>query len=507
MCICPHAKREQSCMRVFLSTTMKKIKLLSTLFLAINVHVFAQTDADALRYSGESITGTARFTAMSGAFGALGGDFTSLSFNPAGIGIYRSSEFTFTPSIYSSSSTSNFLGGSFEERKYNFNFGNIGLIYTHKNTKNEQSPGWKSWNFGIGYNRLANFHSRSFYEGTNLGNSMLDHFAQEANGSEPSFLDPFFEQQAYNDSLINQDGFNNYTSVIPAGNVVQRRSMESRGAIGETVFTFGGNYSNKIFIGGTLGIKSLRYVETSTYEELDPDTQIASFKSFKFQQDLTTRGAGVDLKFGMIYRANDIFRLGIAIHTPTWYSLHDEYNNRMSSKFDSGITTSYSDEAEGTFDYEYTSPFKVIGSVAFVFGKYGLLSADYQFSDYGDSRFNESSSSFADVNNFIRRKYIEVHTLKLGTEWIYENMSFRGGFSMSTSPLNESYKTGNSDFSRKSITGGLGFREKDIFFDLGYAYTLSDEFFQPYTLNDEDVPGSKTRYVSSNFTATIGVKF
>lgn len=485
----------------------KTTLLISFILIQSITKTIAQTDIDALRYSGSSTTGTARFTAMSGAFGALGGDITGLSYNPAGIAIFRSSEFTFTPSIYSSTTTSHFLGSDFEERKYNFNIGNIGLIYTNKISNNEDKPGWKSWNFGIGYNRLDNFHNRSFYEGINAGNSLLNHFAEQANGKIPDNLDPFFELQAYNTYLINPDVANHYQSAIPAGKEIQRRSFESRGAIGETVFTFGANYSNKFFLGGTLGLKSLRYIESITYEELDPDTQIAYFNHFKLQQDLTTRGTGVDLKFGIIFKPNDMFRMGVAIHTPTWFELHDEYNNKINSILDTGSVTSFSDEANGTFDYSLTTPFKALGSIAIIFGKAGLLSADYEFSDFGESRFNVSGTSFADVNNYIRKKYTGVHTFRIGTEWIYQNLSFRGGVSMTSSPLAEKYKTGISDFSRKGISGGIGYRENGLFFDLGYAYTLSDEYFQPYTLNAEAVPGVKSRVINHNFTATIGVKF
>ncbi len=468
----------------------------------------AQTDIDAFRYSRGSITGTARYTAMSGAFGALGGDFTTLSYNPAGIAIYRSSEFTFTPSIYVGSTSSNFLGQSAKEHKYNFNIGNTGLIYTKKLSEDENSPGWKSWNFGLGYNRLNNFHTRSFYEGRNLSNSLLDNFAENANGITPDNLDPFFESLAYNTYLINHDSSNYYTSVIPNGQEMQRKTTETRGAIGETVFTFGGNYSNKFYFGATFGFKSLRYVESSIYEELDPDTSIPHFKSFKFQQDLTTRGSGFDMKFGLIYKANDIFRLGLSIETPTWYSMHDEYKNSMAGYLDTGLVKSYTYESpDGTYDYDLTTPFKAMGSVAFVFGKYGLLSADYEFSDYSAARFNGTGSPFSDVNSYISRKYSETHTVRIGTEWLYDNISFRGGASFTTSPMNNIYKVGSSDFSKKSFSGGLGFRENNLFFDLGYVYTLSDEFYQPYTLHFKEVPGVKSRVVTNNFIITMGVKF
>jgi hypothetical protein len=478
--------------------------LLSILFVHFILSGNAQTNVDALRFSGNSITGTARFSAMSGAFGALGGDFSSLSYNPAGIAIFRKSEFTFTPSIYVGSTSSTFLGKEFDERKYNFNFGNIGLIYTRLLSENTTSSGWKSWNFGIGYNRLNNFHNRSYYEGTNMDNSFLDDFAENATGTNPDDLNPFYESLAYNAWLINPDSNNVYTSVIPAGNVNQQRISETKGSIGETVFTFGANYSNKFYFGATLGFKSLRYVQSTTYEESDPDTQIMNFKNFQFQEDLTTRGTGFDFKVGMIYRANDMVRLGIAFTTPTWYTMHDEYNTRLSSNID---TASYNFEADGVNDYELTTPFKAMGSIAFIFGTYGLFSADYEFSDYGESRFSQSGYSFSDENNIIRDKYIEVHTLRAGTEWLYENLSMRLGFALSTTPLNTQYKVGSTDFSQKSFSGGIGFRENDLFFDLGYVYTMRDEFFQPYRLNSEEVPGVKNSIVTNNFVITMGVKF
>ena len=480
--------------------TTSLIILAGTLFSA----AYAQTDVDAFRFSRGSITGTGRFTGMSGAFGALGGDFTSLSYNPAGIAVYRSSEFTFTPSIYVGKTGSTFLGQSYDESKYNFNFGNVGLIYTKK-LNDSNSPGWKSWNFGIGYNRLSNFHNRSYYEGLNTSNSLVDMFAEQAGGHDPSNLDPFFEGLAYETYLIT-DSANDYISTFLHGSdVKQRRTSETRGAIGETVFSFGGNYSNKFYFGASLGFKSLRFVENSTYEEFDPDTAIDNFHSLKFQQDLTTRGVGFNFKIGMIFRANDMVRLGAAIETPTWYSMHDDYKTSMIADVDSNEFTFES--PDGSFDYDLTTPFKAMGSIALVFGQQGLFSVDYEFSDYGEARFDAGGSPYSDVNNLIRRKYMETHTIRAGTEWIYENLAFRAGISFVTSPLNNSFREGGQDFVKKGFSLGFGYREANMFFDLGYARTMSNEFFQPYTLSYESVSGVKSDVVTNNFTATLGFKF
>ena len=60
--------------------------------LLLRYGVFAQSAIDAYRFSQPDLRGTARFMGMGGAFGALGGDLSTLSQNPAGIGVYRSNE-------------------------------------------------------------------------------------------------------------------------------------------------------------------------------------------------------------------------------------------------------------------------------------------------------------------------------------------------------------------------------------------------------------------------------
>src|ERR1043165_6171354 len=150
---------------------MKTISKFFAFFLfAVPLFVNAQSDIDALRYSQTSIAGTARFTSIAGAFGALGGDFSSLSYNPAGVAIYRKSEFTFSPSLYFANTSSDFLGNSYSENRFNFNIPNIGFVYAHP--VNTDHAGWKGWSLGIGMNRVNNFQTKSYMEGVNTNNSM-----------------------------------------------------------------------------------------------------------------------------------------------------------------------------------------------------------------------------------------------------------------------------------------------------------------------------------------------
>ena len=138
---------------------MKKTASVCLLILVM-LNVSAQDATDALRYSQTSPTGTARFAAMGGAFGALGGDFTTLSFNPAGLGFYRSNEVSFSPSLYNSNSTANYLGTTKKDSKLNFNFGSLGIVKTYVKNKGGSTFGWLNFNFAVGYNRLNSFQNR-----------------------------------------------------------------------------------------------------------------------------------------------------------------------------------------------------------------------------------------------------------------------------------------------------------------------------------------------------------
>jgi hypothetical protein len=149
--------------------------------------IFAQNEIDALRYSQYFPSGTARSIGMGGAIGAVGGDFTGLSINPAGIGLYRQSELSFSPNLSWTNSSSDFLGNSFEDVKYNFNFGNLGMVFNN----NMGESGWVSTSFGIGYNRLNSFNKTVYMSGVNNNSSLLDNFVDYANGNLPSNLNDY----------------------------------------------------------------------------------------------------------------------------------------------------------------------------------------------------------------------------------------------------------------------------------------------------------------------------
>jgi hypothetical protein len=482
------------------------IKLIAYSFFILPVIADAQSDADALRFSQTSISGTARFTSMGGAFGALGGDFSSLADNPAGIGIYRKSEFTFSPSLYFANTTSDFLGNSLSENRFNFNIPNIGFVYTK--TMNDDKEGWKSWNFGIGMNRMNNFQTQSYFEGFNPNNSLLDDFLEKANAHlDSGNLDPFYEQLAVDAQLIydtTNDGINNYRK-DPQQGILQRRSSITQGGISETDISFGGNYNNLVYLGATVGISSLRYIDESIYEEVDINGTTPYLNQYSFEQDVYTHGIGINFKVGLIVRPADWIRIGGAFHTPTSYSMHDDYNSIIRSDLTFGQFTALS--PAGTFDYDLTTPYRAIGSLGFILGKTGLIGMDYEYVDYSGARFSGPGASFSPVNDAVRTKYTSASNVRIGAEWRYDNLSFRAGYAMYGTPFNAGQNVPGADQSKTSITGGIGLRDKNYFLDLGYAYSQSTEYLQQYSLLTQDVPGSKNKVETNNFVLTFGVKF
>jgi hypothetical protein len=231
---------------------MKKI-IASVLITTLTIVVYSQNQLDALRYSQTYFGGTARSMGMAGAFGSAGADFSTSSSNPAGLGLYKSSEFTFSPSFYSGKTLSEYNNQSSDDQKFNFNINNLGLVFNFDTKKEDvERPGWNNVQFSFGLNRLNNFNNRTIIQGDSPNSSLLNLFTSQANGNTSDNLDRFGNALAFDTWLI--DTFpvtNSYYSVIPDGGVLQRKLITTTGGSGS-----GGNGSNKGGNGGN-GVYSL----------------------------------------------------------------------------------------------------------------------------------------------------------------------------------------------------------------------------------------------------------
>ena len=483
-----------------------KTKILNSILGLLALSATAQNEADALRYSQTSPTGTARFAGLGGAFGALGSDFTTLSFNPAGIALYRSSELSLTPSLYNSTSTADYRGTRTKDNKLNFNFGSLGAVFTRVRNKEGSTYGWLNFNFGIGYNRLNSFQNRVSIEGRNFDHSIADAFASQAYGTSYSDLassNPFDANLAWQTYVI--DTASGETSIYntPMGNYGQLQKLQAttRGSMGETVIAFGGNYSNKLYLGATIGIPNVKYTQEKVYEETDDLDTIPQFTSLKYTETLKTSGNGFNLKLGIIYRITDWVRVGAAFHTPTYFRLTDNWISGMSSKIYN--QDFIAESPAGNFQYTLTTPLKAIASVGFIAGKAGLISADYEYVNYSTAKLNSSNYNFSTENKNVKENYHGTGNIRIGTEWRYKIFSARAGYAIFGSPYSKTFKIDNS-----TASFGAGFRTKGFYMDAAYLLNFSQKNrYNLYVLDATTAASAEVNNIAGSFMLTFGLRY
>lgn len=479
-------------------------KFFTYFFLLITANVFAQNDIDALRYSQLTFGGTARFNSMAGSMGALGGDISTLSFNPAGVAIMRKSDFNFSPSFFSQSSESNYNNRLGNDGKFNFNFGNIGVVFSGGQSEDPNKVGWAGFNFGIAYNRTNNFHARHSILGNNNSSSLLDVMASSANGKSPDELDQFSELLAFNTYLIDTipGEINQYESAIPSGTLInQIKTIETAGSMGETVISFAGNYSNRLYLGASIGFPTIKYREESSYVESDLNDSIPNFlNSYSYNSSLYTKGSGFNFKMGAIYRATDWMRFGAAFHTPTYFTMEDTYNNALNIKYDDG--TDYTETSpDGDYKYNLVTPMRAMGSFAFILKKKASINVDYEYVDYSNASLRSSPNVFVDVNNTIRQKYISGSNIRVGGEFKTGPFSVRGGYALYGNP----FKSSSVDASRASYTAGLGMRDNNYYLDFAFVLTQYKE--QYYLYDPSFVKPATIINHQASFIFTLGFRF
>lgn len=484
---------------------MKKINLIVAGLLSTTM-VLAQNATDVLRYSTVNYTGTARSAAMGNAFGALGADFSTLSINPAGIAVYKTSEALFSPSLFQGKTTSVFFNKGGEDEKYNFNIASAGVVLTGDIPNRLEQPGWRNIQFGFGVNRLANYNNRLMIRGFNSQNSLLTSYVDYADHYRVAVGSP--EDLAVRANLIwydSTDGY--YHNDLPWGGIEQLKSITTEGYMNEMVLSAGANYNDRVYIGVTLGIPYFSYYELSSFTETDVENRSEYFKSFTLHESLETSGTGVNLKLGVIVRPSNWLRVGAAYHTPTFFtSVQETYSSKIDSYFDKDYDDMHVSSQIGDYQYDITTPSKLIGSMAFIIGNVATLSADYQYVDYGNARIRPTGE-FSDVNDAVSYSYKAQNIVRLGAEYRYGPFSFRGGFGFADSPFDHKLNDGE----KINLSAGLGYREKDFFVDLAYVHSKQSEDYYLYHIIDTEYynssPVATSDLISNNFMLTFGFKF
>ncbi|WP_202700851.1 OmpP1/FadL family transporter [Flavobacterium sp. UGB4466] len=494
---------------------MKKILFLLITGLTASVS-HSQEVSDAVRYAQDNLTGTARFRAMSGAFGAVGGDFSAISVNPAGSAIFSNNQVGVSFSNQNIKNNSNYFETGISESKNSFTLNQAGAVFVfHDHNPNNN---WKKITIGASYENTNNFDNRIVSVGTNPTNSIDGYFlsyANNGNGGAPvpqefvnlannesisdlyrylgsnlpngqyRNLSGFSAQQAmlgYQGFVINASDPNNpnstYTTNVPAGNTpgkgnyYQENEIFTTGYNSKLSFNIATSYKDRLYLGANLNVHITDYRRSSSfYEDNDNPTQATpTISSLRFNNNLYTYGNGFSFQLGAIAKVTKEFRLGLAYESNTWYELYDELSQSLYTTLQATggqpINKAVNPDVVNIYErYTLQTPGKTTFSAAYVFGKSGLISIDYAIKDYSNTKY-KPGRDFTGINNQLSNQLTNAGELRIGAEYKIKQLSLRGGYRFEESP----YKDGTTIGDLSSYSGGLGYNFGGTKVDLAYSY-------------------------------------
>jgi Outer membrane protein transport protein (OMPP1/FadL/TodX) len=483
------------------------------------------SSADALKYATDNVNGTARFRALSGAMGALGGDMSAINVNPAGSAIFKNNYASASLSSFNTKNNSLYYGKSTSDRDSSLDINQAGGVFVFENS--DQSSDWKKFALALNYENIR-LDNKLFSAGLNRFNTGLNYFASTANGIKLGLLENgyydelnFTEQQAflgYQAYLINPATNNANTNTLyfpntrATGNFYQEYENVTQGYNGKLSFNFATQYKDKLYLGINLNShftdvrKSLHFRED--YDEGINRDNTKGIQQFDFYNNLYTYGNGFSFQLGAIAKLTDEVRFGLAYESPTWMTLHDELTQSLTSycadcrdsngqpvndiNQNPNITNVYE-------PYDISTVSKYTGSLAYVFGKQGLISFDYILKDYSNVSFGPKGDAlFKKLNQEIGQTTREkASEYRVGGEYRIDKLSIRAGYRFEQSPYKNSTTYGNLT----GYSGGLGYNFGDTKIDLSYDTSKRDytqQFFQQ-GMTDRALINTK----SNNITLTV----
>ncbi|MFB3387868.1 OmpP1/FadL family transporter [Flavobacterium sp. LAR06] len=491
---------------------MRKIFFLFITGLTFSVS-HSQEVSDAVRYAQDNLTGTARFRAMGGAFGAVGGDLSSLTVNPAGSAIFNNNQFgtTFSNQIIKNNSNYNQTQTSDKENSFILNQAGGVFVFKDRNPNNN----WKKIAIGATYENTNNFDNEVFSAGLNP-NSIDGYFLAFANNSNggspvpqqfvklqpgesisdlyrflgsnlPNYQYPnlsgYAAQQAmlgYQGFIINADDPNNpnstyITNVPSGGKYYQENNVYTTGYNSKLSFNIATSYKERIYFGANLNVHITDYRRSSSFYETNDNPLVPreTISNLTFNNELYTYGNGFSFQLGAIGKVTEAFRLGLAYESNTWYDLYDEvhqslYTARQATNGPE-VYANLNPNVINVYErYTLQTPAKWTFSGAYVFGKSGLLSIDYAIKDYSNTKYKPTNDpGFSGLNGDINNQLTSNGELRIGGEYKINRLSLRGGYRFEGSP----YKNGSTIGDLNGYSGGLGYSFGSTKLDLAYSYS------------------------------------
>lgn len=467
---------------------MKKIISLAFLFY-ISLGAFAQNmESNAIQFSSTNNNGSPRYVGLSGAMSAVGGDFSVANYNPAGIGIYRSSVLGAGLSYEWTKTKTKFDQSQLSTDKGAVNVPYFGLVF---HSKNRRKGIFKHFNIAFSSSTGQSYIEQSKFErtttdsytkqwqadaintyGDTLGNFNYDVFSFETVG-------------AYYAYLVNYDtALNAYTTPITQA-ILQSQNKNTRGFKRDFTLSFGGNWWNKLYVGASLSVPFSTYRATTIFNEKDNKNLNGDFEDFTLTQQYKNTGSGIKANVGVIVKPVKYLSIALAGESPTRLALEEEYN----SDFETNYTTATFEQKSslGKFKYTLITPWSANAGVALIHPKWGFVSVDYQLKDFSKTKFvfeEKYASNASKLNEQIQKKYTIQHQVKVGVEAKLKKWKLRAGYHLSTSPLKTAYREKSYDFSMHQFSGGVGVLFKRVALDLAYQYSLFNTYALSYNLND-----------------------
>ena len=495
--------------------------------------------------------GTARSMSMAGAFTSLGGDLASMGINPAGLGMYRSNEVSITP-MMGFQRADNSAADWGENSRNRFAMSNFGVAFN----LHEGSGSVVSVQMALGYNRVADFNYSYGYSSMSAPSSfpyrsINDAFVRQlgqggvfpgSDGLNYAYGDAYYwgGMLAYNNYLLDveTDDLGDYwTSASRLGanaSVGHTAGEESRGSIGEYDVALGLNVANKLYLGATVGLQIVKwdrqiyysedyiYDSTPAYSDGTPLPEGLAAQWMDYNQAVELDGAGINFKLGAIYRPIESLRLGVAIHTPTYYDLNRTYQAYMSSDFNPAGDTTPALDDNGENSWIFTSPTRLMLGASYSFGRFAVVSVDYERAWYNGMRVKEIPYGFDIYPNEYKQEFKDnfkgSSTLRLGAEIKpLPFLAVRAGYGFSGSALRNAYSAYyNRPLAFRTVcySAGVGFAIGRVTIDLAYQHLVQSHtsYMLYYAMDESGVFDTASPYYSSEFKRnnlilTLGYRF
>jgi len=502
---------------------MKKLILLFIGVISMST-MSAQDITDAVRYATDNIQGTARFRAMSGAFGALGGDMSAVSINPAGAAIFNISHASMSVTSFGIDNETSYFNNSNLTTNSNFDLNQAGAAFVFNNTQGNSSI--QKFVLGFAYEQTQNYDDSFFNAGINT-TSIGSYFLSHAQGLRLDEISAFSNESitdAYGDigtsfGFANQQAFLGYESFIlepdedddantlyasniAPGSFNQEYTYAATGYNGKFSVNAAIQHNDNLYFGINLNSHFINY-ERSTFLFEENSNSGSLVTEVGFENNLSTIGNGFSFQLGGIAKLSDVLRVGISYDSPTWYTIKEETTQYLATvRDDDGLISQTLDpQIINIFpDYKLQTPSKLTGSLALILNKKGLISFDYSRKDYGSTKFTPESDTYNSAqNNAISNNLKNANTYRIGGEIRHENFSFRGGYKLEESPYNNTSFYGDL----KGYSFGLGYNFGNSKLDLAYENSKRTINHQLYNVGLTSATSIASE--NSNFTLTLSM--